>query len=150
MDAKSRLKVYVLAFLVLNMVLAATMPLWSPARFLDGVQPGLLRLPINMELTLRAAFGGACAFLVSGLVIGLFTHSIREAITGCVSFSAIVSAIGFIGLVLYESLSEKVLETGFFALAYFGFITCVSILFCTLGGMLGSKFRERLKIKPRE
>lgn len=73
-----------------------------------------LAIGVVTGYTLRAAFGGAWAFLVSGLVIGLFTHSIREAITGCVSFSAIVSAIGFMGFVLYKALSEKrCLKQGF-------------------------------------
>jgi len=149
MKAKSWLMVNGFAFLVLNMILAVTMPLWAPTCLLEleGVQHGILKLPIDIELTLRIAFGGACAFLVSGLVIGLFTNSTREAIIGCISFSAMIGVIGFMGFVLYEALSERVFGVGLFVLVHFGFIACVSTLSCTLGGILGNKFRERLKAK---
>lgn len=150
MKAKSWLIVYGFAFLVLNMVLAVKMPLWDPTRLLEGVKHSLSGLPIEAEFILRMAFGGACAFLVSGLAIGSFIHSAREAVIGCISFSAIISAIGLIGFMLYEALSEEVFGLGLFMLAYFGFIIFVSILSCTLGGVLGSKFRERLEARLRE
>lgn len=52
----------------------------------------------------------------SGSVIGLFINC--EAIIGCISFSAIMSAIGFMGFVLYEVLLEEVIDVGLFMLAY--------------------------------